>query len=71
MSYSGFAEVKAGYRKKDSLSTHEDLLRLSLFGIHEIEENDARCVLVIQAVSKVNLSNSTNTLFFSIINYLI
>jgi hypothetical protein len=41
---SGFVEIKAEYKKKDSLSTHEDLLRLSLFGTHVIEENDAKCI---------------------------
>lgn len=52
--YSGFAEVKAEYKKKDSLSTHQDLLRLSLFGAHTIEEYGAKCILLIQVVDKLN-----------------
>lgn len=49
-----FTEVKAEYKKKDTLSTHQDLLRLSLFGINEIEDRNAECILLIQVIGKVN-----------------
>ncbi|PHZ14496.1 uncharacterized protein RHIMIDRAFT_290218 [Rhizopus microsporus ATCC 52813] len=49
-SISGFAEVKAECKKKDSLCTHQDLLRLSLFGTHAIEEYNAKCILLVQVI---------------------
>lgn len=52
--FSCFAEVKAEYKKKDTLSTHQDLLRLALFGMNEIEDNDAKCILLVQVIDKVN-----------------
>jgi hypothetical protein len=30
-----FAEVKAEYRRKDNISTHQDLLRLAMFGMDD------------------------------------
>ncbi|CAO3701322.1 unnamed protein product [Rhizopus stolonifer] len=50
INYSGFVEVKAEYKKKDAVSLHEDLLRLSLFGINGLEENNAKCILLIQII---------------------
>ncbi|KAG1139454.1 hypothetical protein G6F37_009757 [Rhizopus arrhizus] len=50
--FSCFAEVKAEYKKKDTLSTHQDLLRLALFGMNEIEDNDAKCILLVQVIGK-------------------
>ncbi|KAI7898055.1 uncharacterized protein BX663DRAFT_269937 [Cokeromyces recurvatus] len=51
--FSCFAEVKAEYKKKDTLSTHQDLLRLALFGINEIENNNAKCILLVQVIGAV------------------
>ncbi|KAI8091078.1 uncharacterized protein B0P05DRAFT_634760 [Gilbertella persicaria] len=51
--FSCFAEVKAEYKKKDTLSTHQDLLRLALFGMNEIEDNDAKCILLVQVIGAV------------------
>ncbi|KAI7866523.1 hypothetical protein BDF14DRAFT_1952020 [Spinellus fusiger] len=51
ISYSGFVEVKAEYKKKDSTCLHEDLLRLSLFGTNAFKENDAECILIIQIIA--------------------
>lgn len=39
--YIGFAEVKPDYKKKDTVKTHENLLRLSLFGMNALEENNS------------------------------
>ncbi|KAG2203210.1 hypothetical protein INT46_008994 [Mucor plumbeus] len=51
--FSCFAEVKAEYKKKDTLSTHQDLLRLALFGMNEIEDSDAKCILLVQVIGAV------------------
>ncbi|KAI7894647.1 uncharacterized protein EV154DRAFT_549049 [Mucor mucedo] len=50
-----FTEVKSEYKKKkkDTVSTHQDLLRLALFGVNEIEDINAECVLLIQIVGTV------------------
>lgn len=53
--YSGFAEVKAEYKKKDSLCTHQDLLGLALFGINAIEVYAIKCILMIQVIGKIIL----------------
>ncbi|KAI9016295.1 hypothetical protein CLU79DRAFT_688772, partial [Phycomyces nitens] len=50
--FSCFAEVKAEYKKKDTLSTHGDLLRLALFGMNEINDNNAKCILLVQVIGK-------------------
>ncbi|RCH82737.1 hypothetical protein CU097_004477, partial [Rhizopus azygosporus] len=50
--FSCFAGVKAEYKKKDTLSTHQDLLRLALFGMNEIEDNNVKCILLVQVIDK-------------------
>ncbi|KAI9010013.1 hypothetical protein CLU79DRAFT_806242 [Phycomyces nitens] len=50
VNYSSFIEVKVEYKKKDAISLHEDLLRLSLFGTNALEENQAKCILLIQII---------------------
>lgn len=62
---SGFVEVKPDSKKNDTLKTHEDLLRLSLFGINSLEEYDAKCVFLSQVIGKVKLN-----LKFTIIAYI-
>lgn len=52
--FSCFAEVKAEYKKKDTLSIHQDLLRLAMFGMNEIDDNNAKCILLVQVIGKVN-----------------
>ena len=56
INYSGFVEVKAEYKKKNSICLHEDLLRLSLFGMNALEETNAKCILLLQIIGKVNLN---------------
>ncbi|KAG2189685.1 hypothetical protein INT46_007501 [Mucor plumbeus] len=48
--YVGFAEVKPDYKKKDTVKTHEDLLRLSLFGMNALEEHNSKCILLMQVI---------------------
>ncbi|KAG1138139.1 hypothetical protein G6F37_011220 [Rhizopus arrhizus] len=50
INYSGFVEVKAEYKKKNSICLHEDLLRLSLFEMNALEETNAKCILLIQII---------------------
>ncbi|KAG1217974.1 hypothetical protein G6F35_008700 [Rhizopus arrhizus] len=50
INYSGFVEVKAEYKKKNSICLHEDLLRLSLFGMNALEETNAKCILLLQII---------------------
>lgn len=58
--YVGFAEVKPDYKKKDTVKTHEDLLRLSLFGMNALEEHNSKCILLMQVIGKMKLdANST------------
>ncbi|KAI9474074.1 MAG: hypothetical protein EXX96DRAFT_580495 [Benjaminiella poitrasii] len=58
--YVGFAEVKPDYKKKDTVKTHEDLLRLSLFGMNALEEQNSKCILLMQVIGKMKLdANST------------
>lgn len=58
--YFGFAEVKPDYKKKDTVKTHEDLLRLSLFGMNALEEHNSKCILLMQVIGKMKLdANST------------
>ncbi|KAL0090867.1 hypothetical protein F4703DRAFT_1835493 [Phycomyces blakesleeanus] len=58
--YVGFAEVKPDYKRKDTVKTHEDLLRLSLFGMNALEEHNSKCILLIQVIGKIKLdANST------------
>jgi hypothetical protein len=64
--FSCFAEVKAEYKKKDTLSTHQDLLRLALFGMNEIEDSDAKCILLVQVIGKIN---PKSILYFSYFVY--
>lgn len=52
--FSWFAEVKAEYKKKDTLSIHQDLLRLAMFGMNEIDDNNTKCILLVQVIGKVN-----------------
>ncbi|KAL9543620.1 hypothetical protein MBANPS3_008036 [Mucor bainieri] len=52
--YVVFAEVKPEYKKDvDSVNTHEDLLRLPLFGMNALEEHDSKCILLLQVLGKV------------------
>ncbi|KAG1497860.1 hypothetical protein G6F47_008206 [Rhizopus delemar] len=55
INYSGCVEVKAKYKKKDSVNVHEGLLRLSLFGTNGLEENNAKCMLLIQIIVALNM----------------
>lgn len=41
-------------QKNDTLSTHQVLLRLALFGMNAIEDNNARCILLVQVIGKLN-----------------
>ncbi|KAG1452156.1 hypothetical protein G6F46_012261 [Rhizopus delemar] len=50
INYPGFVEVKAEYKKKNSICLHEDLLRLSLFGMNALEETNAKCILLLQII---------------------
>ncbi|KAF1805159.1 hypothetical protein V8B55DRAFT_1494018 [Mucor lusitanicus] len=49
--YVGFAEIKPEYKKKDTVKTHEDLLRLSLLGMNAIEEHNSKCILLIKGLA--------------------
>jgi hypothetical protein len=55
MDSDGFIEAKAEYKKKNAVCLHEDLLRLALFGIDAFDGNNAKYVLFIQIIDKVNL----------------
>lgn len=52
----GLVEVKPDYKKNDTLKTHEDLLRLSLFGMNALEEYDAKCIFLSQIIGKVKFT---------------
>ncbi|KAI9476311.1 MAG: hypothetical protein EXX96DRAFT_596443 [Benjaminiella poitrasii] len=41
-SYFGFVEAKAEYKKKDTVKMHEDLQRLSLFGMNALEGHNSK-----------------------------
>lgn len=44
---SSFTEVKAEYKKNDSVCTHQDLIKLALFSKNEIDDNKAKCTLLV------------------------
>ncbi|KAG1135807.1 hypothetical protein G6F37_012621 [Rhizopus arrhizus] len=51
----GFCEVKAGYMKNNTVSTHLDLLRLCIFGKDTIDNEDVENVVVEQRLIITNI----------------
>ncbi|KAI9274159.1 hypothetical protein BY458DRAFT_489227, partial [Sporodiniella umbellata] len=41
------------YKKKNTLSIRQGLLGLALFGINEVENNNAKCILLVQIIGKM------------------
>lgn len=51
----GFCEVKAGYMKNNTVSTHLDLLRLCIFGKDTIDNEDLENAVLLEAVGKCSI----------------
>lgn len=67
--YVSFAEVKPDYKKKDTVKTHEDLLRLSLFGMNALEEYNPKYILLMQVIGKMKLD--ANSIFLVKLNVIL